>query len=219
MTPETSMPDARRVRRPSLRDPRLGVGLLLVAGSVALGTWAVAGADTGEDLYVARTVLTPGRALTAEDLSVVRARVPDGAQTYLPAGEAIPDGVVVTRLVGEGELVPAAAVGTGAEVDVRPVSVSVTGPVSADVEPGARVDLWLTERPSAVIGQDAPPPAPVLVAGSMRVADVRSSDDALLAGSAGTTVEVLVADADLPAVLAALATDGAVTLVPVPGGA
>ncbi len=217
MTLETPTPTARRVRRPSLKDPRLAVGMLLVAGSVALGTWVVTTADTGEDLYVARAVLTPGRGLGTDDLAVVHARIPDGAEIYLRVGSSLPDDAVVTRVVGEGELVPVAAVGTGAEVDVRPVGVAVTGPVSAEVRPGVRVDLWLTEEAPASIGREVPPPSPVLVASGLRVADVRT-DDALLAGSSGTTVEVLVAEPDLPAVLAALASDGAVTLVPVPGG-
>ena len=38
-------PLTRLARRPSWRDPRLGVGVLLMAASVALGAWTVAGAS------------------------------------------------------------------------------------------------------------------------------------------------------------------------------
>lgn len=214
---ELPAPVARRVRRPSLRDPRLAVGLLLVIGSVALGSWALADADRGEPVYAARGVLTPGESLTADVLTVVEARLPsDGV--YLGADQPLPEGAVVTRLVGEGELVPVAAVGTGRDVDVRPLGIPVSGVVSSGVVDGALVDLWLTLPAATALGEVVSPPAPALVAGGLRVAGVRTSD-AILGGASGTTVEVLVPESELPAVLAALATDGVVTLVPVPGGA
>lgn len=216
MTYEIPAPSARRVRRPSLRDPRLAVGVLLVVGSVALGSWFLADADRGESLFAARSVLTPGQPLDADDLEVVEARVPE-AGVYLAASGPLPEGAVVTRVVGAGELVPVAAVGAAAEVDVRPVGVQVPGPVASGVVAGAVVDLWLTVPPSAAFGEAATPPSPALVAAGLRVAAVQD-DDALLAGSAATTVEVLVPQALLPTVLAALATDGVLTLVPVPGG-
>lgn len=214
---ELPAPVARRVRRPSLRDPRLAVGLLLVIGSVALGSWALADADRGEPVYAARAVLTPGESLTADVLTVVEARLPDDG-VYLGADQPLPEGAVVTRLVGEGELVPVAAVGTGQDVDVRPLGIPVSGVVSSGVVDGALVDLWLTLPAATALGEVVSPPAPALVAGALRVAGVRTSD-ALLGGTSGTTVEVLVPEAELPAVLAALATDGVLTLVPVPGGA
>src|SRR5690625_6270708 len=45
-----------RVRRPSWRDPRLGVGVLLVAGAVALGSWTVSRADDTVTVYTTATV-------------------------------------------------------------------------------------------------------------------------------------------------------------------
>lgn len=218
MTQEFPAPTARRIRRPSFRDPRLGVGLVLVVGSVALGTWVLADADRGEAFYVAREVLTPGDPLVVDVLEVVEARVPNGASVYLAAAGSLPEGIVVTRVIDSGELVPTAALGTAADIDVRPVGVAVEGPVASGVVEGALVDFWLTLEPRTSIGEPAATPAPTLVAAGLRVAAIEE-DDVILAGSVGTTVEVLVPEAVLPAVLAALASDGVVTLVPVPGGA
>ncbi len=218
MSGEIPSPVARRVRRPSWRDPRLGVGLLLVAGSVALGTWVVADADRGTGFYATRGALTPGDPVVTEDLQVVQGRLPGTEAVYLAAGAPIPPGAVVTRPVGPGELLPADAIGTGADVDVRPVGIPVSGALSAAVVKGTLVDLWLTVPPATGIGVAAEPAQPSLVAADLRVADVSESDDLFAAGGS-TTVEVLVPSGELPDVLAALSTDGEITLVPVPGGA
>ena len=215
MAGEIETPMVRRVQRPGWRDPRLGVGVLLVASSVALGAWALSGAEGGVPVYVAREVLTPGEGLTAEDLSVITTEVP-GDRVYLRADQPLPANAVATRLVGSGELVPAAAVGSPADVDVRPVSLTVSGPLSGGVVEGALVDLWLTRRSQGVVGAPAEPAEPGLVAGGLRVAGVRD-DDSLFSGTASTSVEVLVPEAALTAVLAALADEGALTLVPLPG--
>lgn len=215
MAGETVTPVARRVQRPGWRDPRLGVGVLLVACSVALGAWTLGEGDGGVPVYVAREVLTPGEHLTLDALVVVSAAVPEHG-FYLPADAPLPVDAVVTRVVGGGELVPAAAVGAAADVAVRPVSVTVAGSLSSGVVAGALVDLWLTATPPAAAGSSTEPAEPVLVAGALRVAGVQD-DDSLFAGAQRTAVEVLVPEDGLKPVLAALAAEGELTLVPLPG--
>lgn len=216
MAGDTAAESVRRVRRPSWRDPRLGLGLLLVTSSVLLGAWAVGSADDTVPYYAARTVLTPGRTLTEADLTVVRARIPDGSGEYLSGAAPVPTGTVVTRTVGSGELVPSGALGRAGDVDVRPVTVGVQGPLSRSVVDGALVDLWLAPEPVRA-GGTSEAREPVLVASGLRVAGVRA-DESLFAGVASTAVEVLVPQAGLSVVLAALAQEGDVVLVPIPGG-
>src|SRR5690606_13585820 len=57
-------PAAPRLRRPGWRDPRLAFGLLLVAGSVALGSWAVSSAGRTVAVYAVAETVTPGDVLT-----------------------------------------------------------------------------------------------------------------------------------------------------------
>ena len=52
-------PPGLRLRRPGWRDPRLLVGVGMIAGSVALGAWAVTAAEASTPVYVARGALTP----------------------------------------------------------------------------------------------------------------------------------------------------------------
>jgi hypothetical protein len=208
---------AQRLRRPSWRDPRLGVGVLLVAASVALGSWAVARADRTTDVLVAIETLTPGDRLTDAELRPHAVR-PDGlTDTYLRAGADLPDDAVVTRVVGAGELVPAAAVGSSTEVGLRPVVVSLSRTAPSGVTNGAAVDLWVTAATGPGQVQEAEPAPPRLLAEGLVVADVLEADS-LFAGSGGSAVQVLVTQQDLPAVLAALSSDNEVVVVPVPGG-
>lgn len=207
---EDSVPLARRVRRPSWRDPRLGMGVLLVAGSVALGAWAVDDASATVEVYAARDTLTPGTALDDDALVVLEARPPDG--TYVLAADGVPADAVVTRTVGAGELLPAAALGVAADVDVRPVVVPVGAALPTSAAPGARVDLWHAPEPGP--GEDAP--APALVATDLELSEIREDDSML--GSVAAAVEVLVPEDEVGAVLAARAAGGDLVVVPVAGG-
>lgn len=206
---------ARRLRAPSWKDPRLAAGLLLVAGAVVAGGRVVAAADETVPVYAAAGALTPGQAISADDLQVVRLRLDGGggAGAYVSAAEPPGQDVVALRGVGAGELVPAAALGTSDDVDVRPVGVPVTGSLPSDVVPGAHVDVWVSAPDPQTTGAFLPPERVVEAAA---VAEVDAAEGALGAAS-GTTVQVLVPTAELPDVLAALAADARIALVLSPG--
>lgn len=110
--------------RPWWRRPRLGIGVLLVAGSVAVGTWAVRSAAAGEPAWVAVRDLAPGAAVSAQDLREVTLRWDGASGTYLAPADLTADSVV-TSFVGEGELVPTSALGTTGDVAGRPMAVAV----------------------------------------------------------------------------------------------
>ena len=91
-------PMAPRLRRPTWRDPRLAFGVLLVAGSVALGTWAVADAGRTVAVYAAATTLTPGDAISPQDLVAVDVRLED-VDLYYPVVADPPQGLVDRKSV------------------------------------------------------------------------------------------------------------------------
>ncbi|MCC2312970.1 hypothetical protein [Cellulomonas xiejunii] len=211
-------PTAVRLRRPGWRDPRLLVGLALIAASVALGSWAVTTAQRTVPVYVARDVLVPGVGVTSAALVVADVRLGDRADGYLRADEPLPAGAVLLRTVGAGELVPAAAVGAATDLDVRAVPVALSGPAPSGLVAGSRVDLWFTPggRQDALAAERAADAAPRELAAALTVAELSSPDGAFASGGA-RTVHVLVPVDDLPTVLGALAGEGTVDVVPVPG--
>jgi len=206
-------PAAARLRRPGWRDPRLLTGIALVAASVALGSWAVSSAQTTVPVYVASHALVPGQKVTTDDLAVADVRL-DGAELehYLRADADLPADPVVVRVVGDDELVPADAVGRAQDLDVRSVAVPLERTPSQDVVVGAVVDLWFT--PASDGSETAGPPRQL--AAGLPVAEVARAERGL-AASGGSSVHVLVPEAKLPDVLAALGSSGALDVVAVPG--
>lgn len=211
-------PPAARLRRPTWRDPRLAVGVLLVAGSVALGTWAVADAGRTVAVYAVATTLTPGDAIGPQDLIAVDVRLGDDLDLYYPVSGAPPEGLVALRTVGERELLARSAAGNAAELAFRSVAIPVTEALSSKVAAGSLVDLWLVAAlPSGLAGTtDAAASAPQLLAEGLVVAELGERGSGLLSGSA-PTLHVLAPSSALPQVLAALAGDGEVAIIPVPG--
>ncbi len=208
-------PVAARLRRPGWRDPRLLAGIAMVAAAVLLGSWVVRTAQATVPVYVSRAALVPGDRLETDQLAVVDVRLGTvNLDHYLRADEPLAEGVVV-RVVGRGELVPASAIGDAADLDLRPVSVTLERAPSQDVTKGARVDLWFTSTPTDR-GDDESAPAPHQLAAGLVVAEVTTQEGAFSVGS-GTQIQVLVPSDQLPEILTALAADGTLDVVPVPG--
>ena len=212
-TTDLPAPVATRLRAPSWRDPRLLVGVLLVLGSVVLGARVVAGADDTRPFYAATRALVPGEQVGADDLRVVDVRLQDASATYLAADADLGRGAVVTRTVGEGELVPRAALGRGDDVTVQAVGVPVEGEPPAGLVPGAVVDVWVAGPDPERAGSFS---APERVVQGATVADVTEAGSAL-GGTGGATAQVLLEQDALAEVLGALANDAVVSLVLAPG--
>ncbi|MGW2093298.1 hypothetical protein [Promicromonospora sukumoe] len=208
-------PVASRLRRPGWRDPRLVTGLVVVALSVALGSWVVSTASRTVPVFVADGALTPGEPLTADALRTADVRLGAGTGRYLPADEPLPDGLVALRVVDDGELVPLTAL--GADADVRSVAVPVASGLSDRIRPGAVVDLWFVPDVPVTHEADAARPEPATLATDVVVEQVDAEDGAIVVDGT-VTLHVLVPGDALPTVLAALSDAGTVAVVPVAGG-
>ncbi|SDS28900.1 hypothetical protein SAMN04489860_1219 [Paraoerskovia marina] len=202
---------APRLRRPGWRDPRLLVGILLVALSVLAGSWAVSSAGETVPVYAASRVLTAGDSVDVDQLRVEDVRLgADQLDLYVRAdGDEVVDTIAI-RTVGAGELLPSSALGDAGAVDVRPVALTVTDALSDRVVVGAPVDVWFVPE-----GDEGGAEPRVLVEGAV-VDAVDDGGGAFVVGGA-TTLHVLVPGDVLDETLAALATDGVVSVVPVGG--
>lgn len=208
----TETTTVRRMRRPGWRDPRLGVGVLLVAVSVGVGAWAVDQAAGTTQVWAAADVVTPGERLADAGLEVVEVNVGAAGDHYLLAEGDIPEDLVATRLVGAGELVPIAATGTATEEDLRPVVVPVASALPSGLGAGSTVDLW--QAPRTLPGdRTEEAAAPVVLAPEVLVAGV-GQDEGVLAVSGSATVELLVPADLVEGVLAAVAAGEELTVVP-----
>jgi hypothetical protein len=137
-------PAATRARRPSWRDPRLVVGLVLLCGSVVAGARVLDGADDTVAVLTVRAPVAAGQVIEPSELATVRLRFADGsdADRYLP-GDADLGGTVALRPLGAGELVPRSAVGPAGGPALVELPLTLRpGRVPSDVRSGSSVDVW-----------------------------------------------------------------------------
>ena len=207
-------PTAHRLRRPSWRDPRLLIGLVLLFSSVAFGARVVALADHTEPVYAARGTLPTGTALNADALEVVRLRLKGTAAEYLDARQPIPSGQVLIRTVGAGEIVPLTAFAPADRLLSRPVSIPIAGAPPVGLSAGGLVDVWSSAKRRDAVGGGFD--TPERIAKMVEVFDVHRPDTGL-SGDRSGSVEVLLPDESLPLVLDALANEAQVVVLPVPG--
>lgn len=193
-------------------DARFLLGIVLIAASVA-GVWLVVGASrqTAPVLAAARTIV-PGEALSSSDFRAVEVALGSAGEAYL-APHTLVDGAVATRVVEEGELVPAVAVGPAEDTRVTTVVVETAADVPAGVAAGTRVELWSAPPLEQPGGFDAPR----ILIPDATVAEVLRDDGVV--GGRGVSVELVIPRADVADTLAAVAGGAALSVVPVSGSA
>ena len=208
-----SSPAATRATRSRWRDPRMAVGVVLVAACALLGATLLGGSDDTVGVWAARRAMNAGESVAAGDLVRRDVRFTDqhDADAYLSADTPLPSGATLTRPVGGGEMVPRGALGATGSQALTEVPLSVdSDAVPSTLRVGAVVDVWVTPDRAAdasgpVEGSDAP--RSVLVFDDVAVLSVPRTGSSL--GPTATRQVIVGVGADqqsrLPTSLATLA--------------
>jgi len=194
-----------------LRRPRLLIGLLLIAISVTAVGAVVRSADDTSPYFAVRSTVTPGTVIGPDDVRVVHVRLEGG--DYVAASEK-PWGKVVTRVVGKGELLPAAALAPAEGFDARTVAVRTALPLADGIGAGSVVDVYLT---SDATGSNSTSPTTRAVARGLTVESV-AHDGGSFSGAKIETVYVVVPASGIEGLLDALASGGEISVVGLAGG-
>ncbi|USQ78708.1 SAF domain-containing protein [Ornithinimicrobium faecis] len=206
---------ARRLRRPSWRDTRLLVGVLLVLLAVAGGVRLVTELDETTPVYAAAHPILPGQEVAAEDLVTVSVRMEAAMSHYVDATQPLAAGTVALRQVAEGELVPSGALGSASEARDKTVTVPVDPASAQTLTIGTVVDLWVSrqdpEQAGTAYGE------PELLLSSAVIARTPSTGNGLGMGVGRAAVQVVVPADQVGAVISSVDQDAKVTLVPAPG--
>lgn len=145
-TTSATPPPASRATTPGWRDPRLWIGVVIVAVSVVAGARLLSAADDSVQVWAAGADLAPGDTVVGEDLVARRVRFVDEEDLglYYAADRALPADLRLRQGVGAGELLPRSATGAAGESDVLQLPVSVE-PVAVppEVGPGSVVDVYV----------------------------------------------------------------------------
>ncbi|MHC6230401.1 hypothetical protein ACX5I6_12155 [Arthrobacter sp. MMS24-T111] len=212
MVPDSSV-RAARLKRPSWKDPRLLVGVLLVLVSIVGVVFLVGSADRTTEVYAARDGIAVGERLTPENVVRTKVRLGDTEQHYITVEDGLPQDVVAMQRIGKDQLVPRASLGEVDRLDRKPVALTIDQTLPAQAVAGARVDVWVAQ-PDAKNGFSEPK---LLLPGA-EITEVATGSTAL--GSSKTTVlMVLVEDKQMPALLGAQANEAKISVVWNPGGA
>ena len=196
-------PVVGRLRRPGWRDPRLVVGLFLVAVSVAAVTNIVARADLTTAHFAARETITPGTVLEESDFVLVNVKVGQGL--YVEASGQ-PWGQVTTRVIGQGELIPVEALVSPEEADGRPVPVQTSLPLAEGIVAGSTVDVYVTYL------DDLEGSVTEAVAKGLTVQSVETPSGGF-SSTSQQTVYVTVPEDEVADFLTAIAVDGDISVV------
>jgi hypothetical protein len=189
-------------------DPRFAIGALLVVASVIGVLAIVSSADSTTLVYAARTPLSPGDRIDTSDLVASSVRLDSAETHYLLQGDVPDAGLIVTKPVAAGELVPASAVGDAAGLTLASVVVAIDGELPESIGAGSALDLWASRE--IANGEFGPPTVIVSSAIVVRIA----KQEGLVVGGADVSVELLVPRLRVARVLEAIANQDALSVVP-----
>ncbi|WP_028264843.1 SAF domain-containing protein [Arthrobacter sp. MA-N2] len=203
---------AARLKKPSWKDPRLLVGILLVLASVA-GVIALVGtADHTVQVYAARESIAVGQQVNKDDLAIVKVRLDDVEPSYVTVADGLPEGRVAVQRIAKNQLVPQESLGSADALNRKPVAISIQESLPSQVVAGSRVDVWVA-HPDARNGFDTPH---LLLPGA-EIAQV-TEGSSTLGASKEKVVLVLVTDDQMPKLLGAQANKAKIAVVWNPGG-
>lgn len=204
--------NAARLKKPSWKDPRLLIGILLVLASVVGVISLVGAADQTAEAYAAREPIAVGETLTTDKLYRVRVRLGDVEPHYLTPESGLGDGLVAVQRIGKDQLLPRESVGPVDRLNRKPVAVTVDESLPAQAVAGSRVDVWVA-LPDVSNGFSEPS---LLLPGA-EIAEITAGSTAL-GSSRATVVMVLVSDAQMPRLLGAQANKAKISVVWNPAG-
>jgi hypothetical protein len=202
-----------RLKKPSWKDPRLLVGVLLILASVVGVISLLGSADKTTEVFTAREAIGVGEKLTPDNVSRVKVRLGDVESRYITAESGMPEGVVAVQRIGKDQLLPRESLGNVDVLDRKPVAVTVQEALPDQAVAGTRVDVWVS-MPDARNGFAQPK---LLLPGA-EIAQVSPGSTAL-GSSKSTVLMVLVGDEHMPSLLGAQANDAKISVVWNPGGA
>ncbi len=205
------VPTATRAQPPGWRDPRLWIGVAIVAVSIVAGARILGGADDSVTVWAAARDVAPGDTVREDDLVSTSVRFADSADLdrYLRTSAPLPDDLRLTRGLGAGELVPAAALGSGEAAET--VIVSLAFPhelIPTNIGAGSVIELLVIPDDSAgesAGGDKGATSQPTTVLSDVVVIDAPSAADSLGSVSRGRQLVLGIPEADSDALTEILA--------------
>lgn len=196
-----------RARHAFWGDIRFFIGIALVILSI-VGVWLVVSTarDTTPVLQANRTIVQ-GAPLTSDDFRVVEVSLGAAAEEYM-APQDLQAGLIASRTVGSGELLPMVATADAQSSRTTNIVIESSIGLPEHIGAGTPVELWY----SPLLAESDEFDAPRILAADVVVASIPESEGMLAQRSAA--VELIIDRADIAEVLAAVTDGAALSVVP-----
>lgn len=209
----TPLTDAPRLKRARWKEPRLLLGLFLVAVSIVGIVFLVNAMDERTGVYVATADITLGEPLSENNVQIMQVQLGESLQHYLRADPNALDELRANTFIGAGQLIAHDFITDSDLGSRRPINIDLPVDLSPAITPGSRVDVWIAERESGTATYGTP----ALLATLVEVS-ARTERAAGLVGQRGVNLELLVEPGYLEPLLQALANESRIIVVYNPAG-
>jgi hypothetical protein len=181
-------------------NPRYLLGLILILASFSSAYLISKSSDRMIMVWGANVDLAPGEMIEADDLKVIRVRLPDNAAQYLDSKTDL-IGTTVLRAIGSSELIPSFALTSEIDLSLARVPISIArewAPI--ELRNGSLVDIYGIPNRANQFSQDSNPSSRLLI--SNIAIDSVDASSRELGGRIGMTV--LVPQARVEAIVSAI---------------
>ncbi|MEX3609556.1 hypothetical protein VVR12_00690 [Rothia sp. LK2588] len=209
--PSSVSPDklTHRITKPGFKDPKLLIGLALIAASILSVFAVVRGMNKTETYYAASSDIRVGQRLSAEHFRPVQVRLSESSGHYLRSLDDLHEQNVAIDNITAGELVSTHDLSEADPHHRREVTVIVNSAVAQGFTAGQHVDIWASAQATKGVGYDAPQ----RVASQAQISTV-TSEDSLIGGTGESAVRMLISSKELAPVLEAVNNENKINLVP-----
>ena len=134
---------AKRLKRPTVKDWRFILGVLLVLVSITGVQLYVQANNSKTEYYTAKSEIRLGEKITEDKLARVEANIDSAKDKYFTRAEAAQmNGKIATQRIPAGNLISKESVGTETSPGRRLATVSIDRTAASALKAGERVDVW-----------------------------------------------------------------------------
>lgn len=187
------------------QDPRLWFGILFILAAMVIGQLVIAKASARVTAVALNSNIAAGSVIRESDISSVQVSVPNVENLISVPSEVV--GKVATTDLFIGDLVNVQSISNGFASDVRTVSVPIRAGHLPQVNPGEKVDVWMTP---SLDGVALPGPAALIIPNAV----IHAAPEFVDAGM-DTSVTLLISEEHVQVLVQAM-RDGLIDLVAIP---
>ena len=187
------------------QDPRLWFGILFIFAAMVIGQLVITKASARVTAVALNSNIAAGSVIRESDISSVQVSVPNVENLIGVPSEVV--GKIATTDLFIGDLVNVQSISNGFASDVRTVSVPIRAGHLPQVNPGEKVDVWMTP---SLDGVALPGPAALIIASAV----IHAAPEFVDAGM-DTSVTLLISEEQVQVLVQAM-RDGLIDLVAIP---